>query len=189
MVAASLAVCDRGLPLKWDAFRLRPALLLQHYVQQLSRWPPGRTECIGRDGRYFRDTCGIFVPSCLNATEMTRGPSSAPGSPAAPVPAPAPEPEQEPERHGRPKRTPLAFDAHSTAVATTLSLAHAHTHLPFPPYRKGAKVGPGAWVLLSSIRPAMARIRALPPPLLPINNHNTESTKQFCKRECHFLSQ
>lgn len=92
----------------------------------------------------------------------------------------------------RPKRTPLAFDAHSTAVATTLSpcwLAHAHTPpLPALPYRKGAKVGPGAWVLLSSIRPAMARIRALPP-LLPINEHNTESTKQSCTRECHFLSQ
>lgn len=28
MAAASLAACDRGLPLKWDAFRLRPALLL-----------------------------------------------------------------------------------------------------------------------------------------------------------------
>lgn len=177
-----------GLPLKWDAFRLWHALLSQYYVQHLFRCTPGRTECIGRDGRYFRDTCGIFVPCHLPALVLP-GPERVRVMGARETqqgPAPAPEPE--PERHGHPKRTPVAFDAHSTAVATTRSLTHTPPIL-LPPCRKGGRLAPGAWVLLSPIYPAMARIRALPPPLLPINNHNTESTKQSCTRECHFLSQ
>lgn len=90
LVAVLLAVCDHGLPLKWDAFRLRPALLSQYYVQHLFRRTPGRTECIGRDGRYFRDTCGIFVPCHLPALVLP-GPervrvmrAQSPGNPARP---------------------------------------------------------------------------------------------------------
>lgn len=51
MVAASLAVCDRGLSLKWDAFRLflSSASLLQYYVQHLSRWKP-RSDAMYRQG-------------------------------------------------------------------------------------------------------------------------------------------
>lgn len=89
-----------GLALKWDAFRLWPALLSQNYVQHLPRCTPGRTECIGRDGRYIRDTCGIFVPChyrpCL-AWTYESDESPAPGKPSRPSPAPAPEPEPEPD--------------------------------------------------------------------------------------------
>lgn len=44
--ACGLPCCSRG----------------KYYVQHISRCTPGRTECIGRDGRYIQDTCGIFVP-------------------------------------------------------------------------------------------------------------------------------
>lgn len=60
--AGWLAVCDRGQP---PESGMRSDCGMPHcryYVQHLSRCTPGRTECIGRDGRYIQDTCGIFVP-------------------------------------------------------------------------------------------------------------------------------
>lgn len=95
---------DCGLPYYYRIAVLRAAPISMH----------PRSDGMYRQGwqvhpGYMWHLCSLPLPGPAWPERVRVMRAQRPGNPASPAPAPEPEP----ERHGHPKRTPLAFDAHS----------------------------------------------------------------------------